>query len=131
MCSLSLPIHSLFMSRLCAWLPLLLLLEIPFPSSSANANSFRSRPCCSASSLWISSDLPIRVHHSIPILPKDFIRASTGDFLCMYLWPLEFPELHWCLVNPFFPSAPRQYLADSENWVHWNRNLFKRYTVKN
>lgn len=60
---------------------------------------FRSRACCSTSCLCISSDLPVRVHHSIFALQKDLKRPSMTDLQCINLSPLEFPENYNCVMS--------------------------------
>lgn len=91
---------------------------------------FCSRPCCNASSLWLSPELSVRIHHSILVLPR--LHEGHDQRLTVYISVSSWVswESQLCCVNPYIPSVPRQCLADSENWVPWNKDLFETCCTK-
>lgn len=127
-CSISLPIYSWFMPHPHAWSgPTVPAAWNPFPNlicqwKLALAQGPAAMPAPQDSPQISQSGSPC----STLFFRKDFIRVTMRALPCMCLPPTEFPESCSCAVsNPYVPSVPTQYVADSENRIHWNRDLFK------
>lgn len=126
-CSISLPIYWWFMPHPHAWSgPTVPAAWNPFPNLICQWKLTLAQGPAAMPAPRLSPDLAVRVPLFHSFFPE---RLHQGHYegLTLHVSASHWVpwELQLCCVNPYVPSVPTQYVADSENRIHWNRDLFK------